>query len=159
MIVLYVSHIRPILDYCSSVWNVGYLGDLRRLEAVQRRWTREVSGFSSLDYAARLRELKLHSVYGRLLRGDLIKMWKVFHSFMCADLSGLFNLVRDSRTRGHTYKLTIPMCRTELMRRSFGVRHVQLWNSLPAEVVETESLTIFKSGLARVLGEKLFEFL
>ena len=62
-------------------------------------------------------------------------------------------------TRGHTYKLTIPVCRTELLRRSFGVRNVMLWNSLPAEVVETESLTVFKSGLARVLSEKLFEFL
>ena len=159
MIVLYVSHIRPILDYCSSVWNVGYLGDLRRLEAVQRRWTREVSGFSTLDYGSRLRELNLHSIYGRLLRGDLIKMWKVFHSHMSADLSGLFHLVSDSRTRGHAYKLAIPVCRTELLRRSFGVRHVMLWNSLPAEVVETESLTVFKSGLARVLSEKLFEFL
>ena len=125
MIVLYISHIRPILDYCCSVWNVGYLGDLRRLEAVQRRWTREVSGFSSLDYASRLRQLNLHSIYGRLFRGDLIKMWKVFHCFMSADLSGLFHLVRDSCTRSHAYKLAIPVCRTELLR-SFGVRHVML---------------------------------
>ena len=107
---------------------------------------------------SRLTQLNLHSIYGRLLRGDLIKMWKVFHSFMSADLSGLFHLVRDSHTRGHAYKLTIPVCRTELLR-SFGVRHVMLWNSLPAEIVETDSLTVFKSGLARVLNEKLFEFL
>ena len=33
----FMSHIRPLLDYCSCVWNVGYLVDLRRLESVQKR--------------------------------------------------------------------------------------------------------------------------
>ena len=33
----FTSHIRPLLDYCSCVWNVGYLADLRRLESVQKR--------------------------------------------------------------------------------------------------------------------------
>ena len=36
MVTLFVSHIRPILDYCSCVWNVGYEGDMLLLEAVQR---------------------------------------------------------------------------------------------------------------------------
>ena len=38
MITLFKSHIRPILDYCSPLWNVGYIHDLI-LEQVQRRWT------------------------------------------------------------------------------------------------------------------------
>ena len=51
MVSLFVSHIRPILDYCSSVWNVGYLGDAEALEGVQRRWTREINGMDHLEYA------------------------------------------------------------------------------------------------------------
>ena len=39
MVSLFVSHIRPLIDYCSCVWNVGYLADVRRLESLQRRWT------------------------------------------------------------------------------------------------------------------------
>ena len=39
MISLYTSHIRPAMDYCCCLWNVGYLGDVRLLESVQRRWT------------------------------------------------------------------------------------------------------------------------
>ena len=34
MVSLFVTHIRPILDYCSTVWNVGYAGDLALLEGV-----------------------------------------------------------------------------------------------------------------------------
>ena len=40
MVSLFVSHIRPIIDYGSCLWNVGYLQDVRRLESLQRRWTR-----------------------------------------------------------------------------------------------------------------------
>ena len=74
MIPLFVSHIRPILDYCSVVWNTGFLGDLRRLESIQRRWTREIEGLEGMSYTERLKELELYSVYGRLLRADLIKV-------------------------------------------------------------------------------------
>ena len=73
MLALFVSHIRPTIDYCSSVWNTGYLGDIRKMESVQRRWTREVAGLESLEYGSRLRELGLYSVRGRLLRADLKK--------------------------------------------------------------------------------------
>ena len=51
MVTLLVSHMRPILEYYSTV-----LGDTRKLE-----------GMEGLDYLARLRELKLYSIYGRIL--------------------------------------------------------------------------------------------
>ena len=37
MVTLFVLLIRPIMDFCLNVWNVGYLGDIRLLESVQRR--------------------------------------------------------------------------------------------------------------------------
>ena len=37
MVALFVNHIRPILDYCSCIWNVGYVSDLTLLETIQRR--------------------------------------------------------------------------------------------------------------------------
>ena len=40
MLTLYVSHVRPIIEYGSCVWNVGYLEDERRIERLQRKWTR-----------------------------------------------------------------------------------------------------------------------
>ena len=49
MLTFYVSHIRPIMEYGSCVWNVGYLEDERRLEQLQRNWTREIDGLTRLD--------------------------------------------------------------------------------------------------------------
>ena len=73
MVSLFVSHIRSNMDFCSNVWNVGYLGDVRLLESVQRRWTREITSISHLTYVEKLKALELLSIFGRLLRADLIK--------------------------------------------------------------------------------------
>ena len=100
MLTLFVSHVRPILEYCSTVWNTGFLGDMRRLEAVQRRWTREIDGMESLDYPSRLIELRMYSVYGRLLRADLIKIWKVLHLGFGSSLFELYRLSSNTWTRG-----------------------------------------------------------
>ena len=68
MLAIYKTHIRPLLEFGSTVWNTGYLGDQRLLESVQRRWTKEITGLAALPYSERLRALELYSVHGRLLR-------------------------------------------------------------------------------------------
>ena len=156
MLTLWVTHVRSIIEYGSCVWNVGYLRDIRRLESLQRRWTREIQGMGGLDYASRLRSLGLFSIKGRLLRIDLIKVWKCFHMEVDLGLLGIFELARDVGTRGHTYKLSIPVCRSELGRRTFGVRVVRKWNSLPPYVVDALSLETFKRRLETFLGDELF---
>ena len=80
MVSLWVSHVRPLLEYGSCVWNVKYLGDARRLESLQRRWTREIHGLSGMEYVDRLCSTGLFSIYGRLLRFDLVMVWKRFHT-------------------------------------------------------------------------------
>ena len=122
MVGLFASHIRSILDYCSSAWNVGYLGDARALEGVQRRWTREINEMDHLEYAQRLRQLNLYSVYGRLLRADISKCWKVFHSEVDVDLCDLFVRASSLGTRGHTYKLSGRRCETDT-KRFFNLRN------------------------------------
>ena len=57
MSALYVSHIRPFIDYGSCVWNVGYLQDERRLARLHRKWTRDFDGLTGLDYVYRLKKI------------------------------------------------------------------------------------------------------
>jgi hypothetical protein len=159
MVSLFVLHIRPLMDYCSCVWNTGYIGDLRLLESVQRRWTKNVEGLADMDYASRLRHLGLFSIKGRLMRSDLIKCWKIVRQWNGeVDFGGIFQFAPDRRTRGHVYKLLMPACATDIKRRMFGARCVQQWNSLPGFVVESDCLTTFKRLLVGVLGDALFEF-
>lgn len=159
MLSLFVMHIRPILDYCSTVWNTGYIGDVKLLESVQRRWTRNVGGLSELDYMSRLRNLGLFSVRGRLLRADMIKYWRVLRGWDDGvDLEGVFTFAPDLRTRGHPYKLLMPACFTDIKMRMFSARRVQLWNGLHSCWVESGCLTTFKRLLTDVLGDVLYEY-
>ena len=159
MLTLFVSHIRPILEYGCSVWNLGYLGDSRMLEGVQRRWTRAIDGLSTLSYHDRLKALDLFSLKGRRLRHDLIKFWSVFRDHEGDNgLLELFERAPLVGTRGHKFKLRVPRCSTDVASRFFVARTVRIWNGLPSDVVDKTGLSSFKAALALHLGETFFEY-
>ena len=64
---LYISHILPLLEFGSTVWNTEYLEDLRLLKSVQKSWTKKNEGFGEVSYWLRLQTLDLHSVRGSFL--------------------------------------------------------------------------------------------
>ena len=155
---IYKTHIRPLIEFGSTVWHTGYLGDLKLLESVQRRWTREIEGLAELSYSERLKDLNLYSVQGRLLQADLIKCWKIFHGQSSIAPSVLFTLSSVTSTRGHRFKIASTHSSIEARRRFFSVRCVSLWNSLPDEVVAKESISAFKSAIHSHLGPLLLQF-
>ena len=100
MLTLYVSHIRPITEYKSCVWNIGYIEGERRLERWDRKWTREIEGLTRLNYVSRLIKIGLYTNKGCLLLIDFIQIWKAFHSIIDAGLSDIFDYARNTGTRG-----------------------------------------------------------
>ena len=62
---------------------------------------------------------RLFSIYGRLLRADLIKCWKIFHRELDVGLRGVFSMAVDRWTRGHSSKLVLPRCNLEMRKRFF----------------------------------------
>ena len=158
MLTSYITHIRPLLEFASCLWNTEFVGDLRLLESVQRNWTRNIEGLSDCPYAERLRALDLYSVQGRLLRSDLIKYWKIFHDKCSICPHDIFTLSPDLGTRGHRYKIFQTHSSLEARRRFFSLRRVALWNSLPDDVVSVDSLELFKSALHAHLGPLLYQF-
>ena len=101
---LFITHIRPLLEFASPVWNTGYITDLTLLESVQRRWTKLITGCEGMSYEQRLKTLDLYSVKGRLLRADLIKCWKIFNGMSSITPTELFSMApaRDI-TKGHKF--------------------------------------------------------
>ena len=158
MVSIYIAHVRPLLEFSSCLWNVGYILDSKLLEGVQRRWTKQIDGLSEVPYHERLRRLNLYSVTGRLLRADMIKYWRIFHDESPLEPNDLFVLSPNVGTRGHRYKLSNIRPSLECQRRSFGNRRVALWNSLPDALVSLTSLDAFKKALHNRLGQLLFEF-
>lgn len=154
---VFISHVRPILDYASVAWFTGYSGDIKLLEDVQRRWTKRINGLQDLSYGERLANLSLYSIKGRLIRADLIMVFKILKGY-CPHLEHLFVRNTCRNTRGHSLKLFLPRHNTDIRARFFSVRVVDIWNSLPEYAVSSESIPSFKSKLHSALGQILYDF-
>ena len=156
---IFKFHVGPIMEYGSPLWNVGYRGDMKIMERVQRRWTRAINGISDLPYSTRLNRLKLFSFQGHLLHTDLIMVWKIFHNKCALKFEDFFHLDIDSHTRGHQFKIFVPRVSLEVRKRYFSVRVISAWNSLTDEAVSSVSLGSFKRLLQRDLGQQLYDYL
>ena len=53
----------------------------------------------------------------------------------------------DTRTRGRTQKLVVKRCHYDLRKYSFSIRIVNIWNSLPNDVITATSVNSFKNRL------------
>ena len=78
------------------------------------------------------------------------------HLYSDEELLVVFEMTRSVGTRGHFLKMLVQVCRSE-MRRTLEVRCVFLWYSLPADVVQTTSMTTFKRRLVQFIEERLYK--
>ena len=85
--------------------------------------------------------LDLPSLVYRRYRGNAIEVYKYLRGAYTVDSSSLLLLTAETRTRGHGFKL--------LKRHFFSMRVVNLWNSLPDDVVTAPTLNTFKNRIDR----------
>ena len=87
----------------------------------------------------------------RRLRSDLIFCFKIINGFTCLVPDEFFTLLDiPYNTRGHDFKLSVPVSRIDCRLNFFGVRIIKAWNSLPNELVNSKSVNLFTNNLKRV---------
>ena len=148
---LYKIYVRPHLEYCVQAWSPWTQADIKVLEDVQRRAVRMVSGLSSNSYEERLAELGLSTLEERRTRGDLIQTWKILHGHDDVKESIWFNRLaanasRETRASSAPYTLAQNVANTDLRRNMFSYRVVRLWNALPNNVRESQTINMFKNS-------------
>ena len=123
--------------------------------------TREIGGMQDRNYCERLKLLGLHSVHGRTVRMELIKMWKCLTGSSGVEMEPLFERAQYVGTRGHSCKLAVPVSRSEVGRRRFGARRniLELWNSLPGRAMQVATVESFKRILDQHMGNRLYDVL
>jgi len=70
---------RTQLEYCNTVWNLGYLTDMAKLEKVQRRVTRILPTLRNLSYEERLHHPNLPSLSYQQFRSDMLTTFQVLN--------------------------------------------------------------------------------
>ena len=74
---LYVSLVRPHLEFAVPVWNPYLKKDIEKLENIQHRATRLVPNLRKKGYEFRLKKLRLTTLEIRRKRGILYSSLKV----------------------------------------------------------------------------------
>ena len=80
---------------------------------------------------------------------DLIEVFKIIKSFSAVSAENLFDINKESRTRGHSLKLVKHSCKTDLRNFFFSERVINRWNSLDQWCVDATSTNGFKAELTR----------
>ena len=143
---IYKALVRPLLEYCSCIWNPNFKIDYNDIEKVQRRATKLVSTVSTLSYQQRLKTLKLDSLAFRRRRSDIIQVFKIIKKIDNLNPSNFFEL-NELPTRGHRYKINKPRVSTKLRQNSFAIRTINDWNSLSESAVSCKTVNSFKTAI------------
>lgn len=149
---LYVTYVRPLLEFAAPVWSPWLQKDKLLLERVQRNATRWPRALRNLTYEQRLASLNLTTLEQRRLRGDLIQVFRITHGLMPSSLP-MVQLDVEGRLRGHQYKLRREQLRTSQRLHYLTNRTFNHWNSLPDEVVTAGSVGLFKRRLDSHLAQ------
>ena len=103
-VMLFKALVRPHLEYASPVWTPHLLKDIRELEAVQRRATKQVPSLRNKTYMERPRILNIPTLQHRRRRGDVIEAYKILSGGYDIDAKLFFELNTEARTRGNSKK-------------------------------------------------------
>ena len=148
-----ISYVTPLLEYASCVWSPHAVGLIKKIESVQRQFTRRLSCCAKLlNYSAvsaLLLKLGVDSLELRRLRFDLIYAYKIMASLLDTNSDAVFELYKTNVTHGHCCKLYVPQSRIEVYKYFFSRRIIQCWNNLSACPEDFSSLSAFKRLLNR----------
>ena len=144
ILTLYNSLVRPQLEYCVQAWCPYYRKDIDKLERVQRRVTKMIPNLRNKTYEERLKELNLFPLSQRRLRGDLIQVFKIIKGIDNMDCSKYFTIDQSNYTRGNGYKIIGKSFNSHESKNYFFNRVVNLWNGLPREIIDCNTVETFK---------------
>jgi hypothetical protein len=159
-LLLYKALVRPHIEYANQVWSPILKKQETVIENVQRRATRLLPGFKDLTYEERLKKLNLPTLKYRRYRGDMIEMFKILTCKYDEKVCGFIQLNTNQQhdTRGHKYKIEKRFSRLNIKKFAFVNRCVEMWNSLPAQVVESATVKAFEARLDRLWKDADFKF-
>ena len=146
---LYKLYVRPHLEFASAAWSPWTRADIDVLEKVQKRAIGIISGMGGLDYAERLRALKMDTLEERRRESDMVETYKIMNG-LSADPAIWFAPAgqpgndRVTRLTADPLNVRIPATRLELRKNFFSVRVCEGWNALPSDVKNSVNVKKFK---------------
>ena len=149
---LYISLIRPHLEYASPVWDPHCVSQIGVLEKVQKFSLRMCLKAWNIPYDSILERTALPSLEKRRKLLKLIFLFQILNGSYLFPNVPVTSQSMDKRLRNfHPTILNQPFARTIAYRFSFFPDIVSVWNSLPLELRTISSLPVFKQNVVNYL--------
>ncbi len=101
---LYLSLIRPILEFANQAVSPYLQKDIGLKERLQKLATRLVIGLRNFPYERRLEILGLLSLVHLRLRADLVLVFNILHGRVKLPIDEFFETPANPNLRGHRFK-------------------------------------------------------
>ncbi|MES9883416.1 MAG: reverse transcriptase family protein [Sedimenticola sp.] len=148
---MYISFIRPVLEYADVVWDNCTRYQVQDLEKVQLEAARIVTGTTKLvSFDALYRETGWETLESRRRKHKLLLMYKMHNGLVPSFLTSLLpanvgdNVEYNLRNARNTRTVA---CKTQLYQNSFLPSTIHEWNNLTPDLRNSASLNIFKNQL------------
>jgi len=154
LVVIYKAIIEPHFDYCCLVWDSinDTLSD--KLQKLQNRCARIITGAPYLTVSTEevFSQLKWKTLNRKRAEQKAIMMFKVANGKVPPYLEKIFCTKKPSNyeTRGSNQMFRLPKIRTEIYKNSFAYTGAKLWDNLPINVRSASSLQSFKNQIKNI---------
>ena len=141
----YKSFIQTHLDYCNIVWGATTQSNLLRLFRLQKRACKIILDYNVDNIFESMKDLKIMTIYERIFFRKAKFMYKVSSSITPSYINDMFtrrttNLALRSST---SINYIPPKPNKEIFKRIMSYSGPLIWNSLPAEIRQAESISSF----------------
>ena len=150
--------VRPLLEYASPVWYLYSLGDIKKLEAVQRRAARWVCGSRwnatrkcwSRTSDSCLDQLKWPTLHNRQKYFTICQLHDIFNNYSIIPFKEHFSM-SNRHSCSNTFLIDTSISTINPYRYSFFINAPFLWNSIPARILQICHTKPFRCALRRFL--------
>ena len=146
------SMVRPLLEYCSTVWSSNTKEYIQKVELVQRRAARYITNryHNTSSMTDMLDHLEWGSLETRWTKNQLIMFFKILRGLEDIPAETYLTPASTWTRSHHSLKLRHIPISSDYYKNSFYPKAVCLWNSLPAAVAESPGLVSFKRELSKI---------
>ena len=148
---IYISFIRPTLEYADIVWNNCTQYEINQIEKVQQEAARIVTGATRLISIELLyKETGWEPLHKRRYKHNLCQVYKMVNDLTPNYLTSLIpaTVANTSAYQLRDSENVRPLLtRTQLYYKSFLPSSIRNWNELPLNIRNSSSLTSFKRQL------------
>ena len=148
---LYLSTVRPHLEYASSVWDPYLKKNIEAIEQVQKFALKVCQKDWHSDYVTLLNVTNVPPLAARRKALKLCQLFSILqgHSEFpdlptSKRVSRYLNCIRSTNSA----TLTQPFAHTTLFQNSFFPSTIKLWNTLPFNICTLQSLPHFKQAVS-----------